>query len=131
MKKRMGVFLLLVVASSCLISTADETNKEREPSYWMKQKLKYSQNILSGLTKADFQVIRENAKLMKGLNRIEHFVRRRPQGYRTQLKLFQIANIALIRSSDREDLSAVTLAFNQLTISCVKCHQLLRDTAEK
>lgn len=95
-------------------------------SFWMDQKLRLSKDILEGLANADFEAIGKNAEVMRGLNRVEAFVRRGPEGYREQLAQFNMANRSLISAARRENLDGATLAFNQLTISCVRCHQHLR-----
>lgn len=47
------------------------------PSVWMRKKLEYSQEILAGITMADFDKIAQNARAMNGLSKIEAFVRTR------------------------------------------------------
>lgn len=119
-----GLLTILVFATAL---TADDKKKEKqEPSFWMKQKLTYSQEILAGLAKEDFDLIKKNAMAMKGLNKIEFFVRQRPEGYRTQLKTFQFSVDQLINSAEDDNLDGATLAFTQMTISCVNCHKELR-----
>lgn len=117
-----SVFLLGIA----LIHAGDEP-KADEPSIWMKQKLAYSQRILNGLATEDYEMISENATAMKGLSRIEGFVRSKTEGYRTQLKTFEFATSELIRNSEQENLDGATLAFTQMTISCVNCHKELRS----
>ncbi|MCB9922715.1 MAG: hypothetical protein H6822_11070 [Planctomycetaceae bacterium] len=113
---------LLAIAAS----RAEDETKEEEPSIWMKQKLVYSQRILNGLATEDFELITENATAMKGLSRIEGFVRGKTEGYRTHLKTFEFATNELIRNSEQQNLDGATLAFTQLTISCVNCHKEIR-----
>ncbi len=118
-KVTLGILALLLIASA---SPAEE-----EPSVWMKHKLKYSQEILSGLAQEDYAVIKKNALGMKSLNSIEFFVRQRPEGYRTQLKSFQFSVEKLLRHAEDRNLDGATLAFTQMTISCVNCHKELRE----
>lgn len=99
---------------------------ERPASFWMEQKLRLSSEVLAGLAEGDFEKIAKNATVMGGLNRVESFVRREPEGYRDQLKQFNMANKALLRAASKENIEGATLAFNQLTVSCVSCHQQLR-----
>ncbi len=87
--------------------------------------------MLAALTKSDFDDISENAQKMRDLNRFESFVRRRTPAYRTQLRFFQHANAELVRASEAKNIEAATLAFNQLTNSCVNCHKQLRDANEQ
>ncbi|HRX81282.1 MAG TPA: hypothetical protein P5307_19570 [Pirellulaceae bacterium] len=123
--------VILIAASICLLgitaARAEDQTKEDEPSIWMKQKLVYSQRILNGLATEDFDLIAENATAMKGLSRIEAFVRGKTEGYRTHLKTFEFATNELIRNSEQANLDGATLAFTQMTISCVNCHKVIRD----
>ena len=122
-----GLAVLLVAASASLLAQQPAEKDEPEPSIWMKQKMKYTQEILVGLATEDFDKIQQNATSMKGLNRIEYFVRRRPEGYRTQLKTFQFGVDELLRHAKDENLDGATLAFTQITVSCVNCHKHLRQ----
>ena len=90
--------------------------------------MRLSKEILEGLAKGEFVTIGKSAELLQGLNRIEAFVRREPEGYRDQLRQFNFANRSLLRAAREENLEAATLAFNQLTISCVNCHKHLRES---
>ena len=123
--------VVLIAAVACLlgiaVTRAGDDPKEDEPSIWMKQKLAYSQRILNGLATEDFAMIEENATAMKGLSRIERFVRGKTEGYRTHLKTFEFATNELIRNSEQQNLDGATLAFTQLTISCVNCHKEIRN----
>ncbi len=101
--------------------------KQQKPSVWMKQKLTYSQRILNGLAIENYDMIEENAIAMQGMSRIEGFVRGRTEGYRTQLKTFEFATSELIRTAEQENLDGATLAFTQMTISCVNCHKEIRN----
>jgi len=112
-------------------AAAGEQKTGEDVSYWMKKKLEFSQNVLAALTKSDFEAIGENAQKMRDLNRFESFIRRRTPAYRTQLRFFQHANAELVRASEARNIEAATLAFNQLTNSCVNCHKQLRDAGEQ
>jgi hypothetical protein len=118
---------VVVVLLAAVALAADEKEKQKkEPSFWMKQKLKYSQEILNGLATEDYELITKNAMAMKGLNKIEFFVRQKPEGYRTQLKTFQFSLNEVVSNAEDENLDGATLAFTQMTISCVNCHKELR-----
>ncbi|HVC93516.1 MAG TPA: hypothetical protein VND64_07485 [Pirellulales bacterium] len=116
-KKLIAALTLLALVMSVFSLYGQEKKKpndETKPSFWMRKKLEYSQNILSGLAKADFEEI---AKQMQGLAQIEEFVRGRNEDYRTQLKSFHFANRELIRMSEEENVDGAALAYVQLTLS--------------
>jgi hypothetical protein len=111
-------------------STAESTTDSTEPtmSVWMEKKLDYTNGILRGLAMGDLESIRTNAAQLRLLNKVEGFVRNRNPRYRVQLHLFERFTNELVEQAERKNLEGVTLAFNQMTVSCVRCHQTLRDT---
>ena len=115
--------------------TADDVGKSDEPtmSVWMEKKLEHSQAILRGLAMGDFEDVKYNAGRLKVLNRVEGFVRRRNPDYRSHLNTFSRVSAEIERQAEKENIEGATLAFNQLTVSCVQCHKSLRseDSAEK
>ncbi len=121
------IALAAVIALSLIATSRGQEEDKEKPSVWMKLKLNYSQSILSGLAKADFGIIGENARSMKTLTQIEKWARRSEPGYQTQLMIFRFANEELIRLSDQENLEGAALAFSQLTLSCVNCHKQIRE----
>ncbi len=125
MRRRIVVAVLAILLLPVAL-TAEDGKEDNEPSFWMKQKLKYSQEILNGLAQEDYELIAKNATAMQGLNRIEFFVRQKPEGYRTQLKSFQFSVNELVRNAEDENIDGATLAFTQMTISCVNCHKEVR-----
>lgn len=96
-------------------------------SFWMEKKLDYSQEILAALTSAESDDLQLAANRMRALSRIEGFVRRRNPTYTEHLQLFDLATRQLVRRAKKSDLEGSTLAFHQLTSSCVTCHVALRE----
>jgi hypothetical protein len=106
---------------------AGAQKKPDEASIWMKKKLEFSQNILAGLTRADFEAVEMNAKAMNVLGFLEKWVRANRPDYQRELKYFETANKALIRQAEQKNLEGATLAHMLVTASCVRCHQVIRD----
>jgi len=107
-------------------SDAEPESDEKPISFWMEKKLEYSQNLLRGLATADFQAISTSGRQMRTLSRVEGFVRNRNNDYRAHLNTFQRVCDEIVRQGEKENLEGATLAFNQLTVSCVSCHRSLR-----
>jgi hypothetical protein len=99
--------------------------------FWMQKKLEYSTGILKGLSLADYSLIETNAQQMRVLNKIEGFVRSRNPDYRTNLHTFERVTDEIIREAKKENIDGVVLGYHQLTTSCVRCHQTLRESNEK
>ncbi len=130
------VAICLAMAGALSLGRADEPEKEKsqhgEPSFWMKKKLQYSEEILAGLASEDFEQIRSAAKAMNALSQVEKWTHLARPDYRTLLSIFRDANETLIIEAEDEDLDGATLAYMQLTLSCVNCHKIVRHpTAAK
>lgn len=112
--------------------TADEAlaseTSTKPLDFWMQKKLDYSSAILRGLSMGDFELIETNAKQMRLLNKVEGFVRGRNAEYRTQVHTFERVTDEVVRQAKNENIDGVTLAYHQLTVSCVRCHQSLRES---
>jgi len=92
----------------------------------MDVKVQESQLVFAALARADFDAIAQSTKKLKTLSALEGFVRRSTPGYRTQLRSFEFAVDEIQLQAKRQNIEGVALAFNQLTLSCVNCHKLLR-----
>jgi hypothetical protein len=107
---------------------AEGEDEAAKASLWMKNKLSYSEGMLAGLASADFDAIGKNARSMKALGHMEKWVRGNTPAYRSQLQIFQNADERLIRMADQKNLDGAALAYVQLTLSCVNCHKVVRDS---
>jgi hypothetical protein len=107
--------------------TIPKETKEHPTSFWMAKKLDFSKSILEALTKGDYEKLEQDATQMRLLGKIEGFVRRSSESYRSQRQTFDVANAELIRQAQRKNAEGAVMAFNQLTTSCVACHLLLRE----
>ena len=96
-------------------------------SIWMRGKLACSKNILEGLTKENFPLMRENAETMLVLDYLESWFRSDVEGYKDQMRAFRLANEDLVNAAREKNLDGATLAYTQLTISCVRCHKIVRS----
>ena len=108
----------------------DETrppDAAKKPSVWMRMKMKCTENVLAGLAAGDFELIQENAERMNRFSQLERWARGGSDEYQGQLRFFRHANRALVRAAKNENLDGSTLAFMQLTASCVNCHRVVRD----
>lgn len=129
--KRFCVVALLILGLTVLPSSSSsgdkKTDKEakKQASIWMKSKTKLSQEILVGLTEGDFEKVEKNAKTLDAVHFFEVLFPKSDE-YRQQTALFSSANKELIRQATAKDIYGATLAYNQLTASCVQCHVVVR-----
>jgi len=117
------------------INKSDESLSEKEKDFWMQAKLKKSQKILASLTEGDFKSVEKNARAMRNFGILESWLRNSPETsqseYKAQLNKFEFANKELIRMAEDKNADGAASAFAAITITCVKCHKLIRDVEEK
>ena len=124
----------IVAIAACMLSTllvcgaVRAEDEDGKGSFWMQKKLQYTQAILEGLTSGDFEKIAKNAHSMNVLSHMEKWVRAGSSEYRSQLKIFENANEQLVEMAGEENLDGASIAYVQLTLSCVNCHKVVRDT---
>jgi cytochrome c556 len=104
----------------------EASDQDKPVSFWMEKKFEYSQTLLRGLATGDFIAIEKSGRQLATLNRVEGFVRNHNDDYRAHLNTFQQVCGEIVRQAKKENLEGSTLAFNQLTVSCVNCHRSLR-----
>ena len=119
-----AVLVSTVLSSAGLGAEPPDTN----PSFWMKKKLEYSEKILAALAKEDFETIGNTAHSMNALSQMEKWARSGLPDYRDQLHIFQNSNKQLIRMAEKSNLDGAALAYVQMTLSCVNCHKVMRDS---
>jgi hypothetical protein len=103
------------------------TTEEKPMSFWMERKLELSQSVFAALASGDFAKLEQSSSQMQLLSKIEGFVRRRSPEYTAHLRSFELSNKEIIKHAKAKNIEGAALAFQQLTISCVGCHKLLRD----
>ncbi|HTN76745.1 MAG TPA: hypothetical protein VL096_15910 [Pirellulaceae bacterium] len=124
---RMFTGLLFAVCSLVVVGSLLAQEPEKKPSVWMRTKLEHSQKILDGLATADFDAIASHAKSMHTLTELEKHVRAGAPGYRTQLQFFRHATEDMVKQANKKNLDGCAIAFQQMTLSCINCHKVLRD----
>lgn len=142
-----ALLLMLTVVAFCLFTYADDkideskgksTTKEpekKEVDVWMEAKLQFSQKIFDALVHGDFEAINENATAMRTVGYLEWWLRNNDYvsatDYRGQLNRFNFANEEIMRLSMAKDIEGTAEAYTELSLTCVRCHTLIRDVEKK
>jgi hypothetical protein len=130
MSDRVKRWLLVAGVSAVLIGGDSRVRADEKPTDWMQMKLQLSQEILAGLTRGDFVAVESQAQKMNVVNFLEKLVtadKPHYKEYTRQLNAFETANRDLLRQAAAKNTEGATLAYVQLTISCVQCHKVVRD----
>ena len=92
----------------------------------MQKKLEYSREILNGLVMEDFDTIRKSGEALNKLGK-RKWLENESSAYRSQNQVFWFTTGTLLMAAEQQNIEAATLSYTQMTVSCVRCHQLLRD----
>lgn len=92
----------------------------------MRFKLHYAQGVLEGIATENFPLIATNAQKLAQLARSSDWQARATPDYERFTADFLRQTDALARAAKKQSVDAATVAYFQLTVSCVNCHRHLR-----
>ncbi len=92
----------------------------------MRLKLEPVKGVLEGIALSDFDSISKNAGRIRTLLLDENWMVVQSEDYRSQSIEFRKAVEQLKQAADNKNIDGATLAYMQMTLRCVQCHQALR-----
>ncbi|WP_439621037.1 hypothetical protein [Gemmata sp.] len=93
----------------------------------MQVKLKRSQALLEALAREDFKAIEESAASLVRISKATEFLRAyKTEEYELQARVFQRSAETLVEKAKAKNLDGATLAYLDMTVSCVACHTHFR-----
>jgi cytochrome c556 len=129
MKKVTGT-LLFVILAGALAVTGQAQPRTNVLKDLMHSKVKNSQALLEGLALADYGRIRRSAEeLIRLSNTAEWVIIKTPQ-YDLHSNEFRRAAEVIVAKAKAKNLDGVALAYGDLTRSCVRCHEYVREVRE-
>ena len=95
----------------------------------MKFKLYFAQRVLEGITMENFDLIATNAQKLNGLSQATDWRLRQTPEYQKFTADYSRQASALSKAAKDRNVDAATVAYFQLTVSCVNCHRYLRGAS--
>ena len=98
----------------------------------MTEKLDYAHFLLNGIATENFDLIANNAEKLNQLSQSTVWRAGRTPEYEALSADFRRHAVALTKAAKDRNLDAASLAYVQMTLSCVNCHKYMRNpkTAE-
>jgi hypothetical protein len=94
----------------------------------MDDKLMYTQQILAGLAKNDREKIKTSAEKLVALSQLAEWLNAdKGDEYQLQMTLFRRAARMIGRRAEEKNIDGVMLAYSEMTMTCLRCHQIERD----
>jgi hypothetical protein len=94
---------------------------------FMRKKLEASQSVLEGLALEDFDLIARGAKQLKTTSAAAEFLVIHDPLYTEQADEFRRIIDKLERAAKERRIDGATLAYVDMTMSCVECHKYVRN----
>jgi len=122
MKRTMLILLGLLCAGFWIAHVrAEETTRAA-----MRAKLDYARGVLEGLTMARFELVTTNAVLLRAHDYTNAFFFLGNPDYTARYTNFVRSVDRLLDAAKAENLERATLAYGEMTRSCVECHKTFR-----
>jgi hypothetical protein len=94
----------------------------------MQLKLKSVQTILAGIALNDFDKIQAAADQMIQISNASDFIKAyQGKEYLFHVELMRRPSETISRKAKDKNIDGVMVSYNELTLSCLKCHQAMRD----
>ena len=126
---RLLIIILVIVglcASLWSAWAADKAESVDKDTTFMRAKLGHSQKILEGLLTEDFEMILTNAQKMSLLTRTLDWGMLETPEYLQRSMEFRRSVDQLAAAAKQNNLDGVALAYLDVTINCVQCHEYVR-----
>ncbi|HUR53693.1 MAG TPA: hypothetical protein VMZ71_06160 [Gemmataceae bacterium] len=127
------VLAFAVIGLLAMTTTHGVAQKPKEPALLPKEadlmaaKLKHAQALLAALAKEDFKALEESATTISRISTAAAFMRAyKTEEYEFQARVFQKSADTLAEKAKAKNLDGATLAYLDITRSCVACHSHFR-----
>jgi len=94
----------------------------------MRKKLEHAQKLLEGIAINDLKKVDENAGDLMTLSKLAEFRALKTLDYERHTNDFRRTLDDMRRGVKNKNLEAVTLAYMDMTMTCVRCHTHVRQT---
>jgi gamma-glutamylcysteine synthetase len=129
--KRIFVLGIVCVLALLIQAPAPSQVAGKKIDKLMTIKLKNSQTLLEGIAIGDFKKITTSAEeLIQLTNTEEWLMHNKSPRYEMHSNEFRRAAETLIRKAKDKNMDGTTLAFFEMTMSCVRCHQYVREVRD-
>ena len=126
MKTRLLLLIPLIVMFFTIGAQLRPEPPQLTGSELMKAKLVAAQKVLEGVATEDFNLVARNAGLLQGYSRAAAWMTRQSPEYARFTEDFRRQATSLAAAAADRNVDRATVAYFQMTISCVNCHKFIR-----
>ena len=118
--------VVMLMALAGMRTGKAQTGSEASTSEIIKLKLDYSHYILNGVATENYGLISVNAEKLSKLSQATAWRARQTSEYEVLSAEFRRNADALAKAAKDRNIDAASLAYVQMTLSCVNCHKYMR-----
>ena len=122
--------LALALALLAGVEPSSPAQAQNNLNKLMLEKLNSSKTVLEGIALADFRKIETSAEKLIQISKTAEWLVHKTPRYELHSNEFRRAADNLIQKAQAKNLDGVTLAYFDLTMSCVRCHQYVREVRD-
>ena len=127
MKKHLSILLaVLFVASGASVLVRSQTHPTTQTL--MKAKTGYAHRLLDAVVLEEFEVMKDQAFRLKAVAETADWNVATSPAFVRESEAFIRASDRLLEAAREEDGDAAALAYVDVTLSCVHCHRLIRES---
>ncbi len=105
-----------------------DPDEQTELSKFMRKKLASSNQILEGLVTDDMTQVEKGADELLKMSDAEHWRASNDMMYLHHSRVFRNSVDLMRDKAEKRSIDGVALAWMDVTMSCIKCHEWVRDT---
>lgn len=125
-KRELALWAVMGVVTSLVCGSALPDSKASTKDA-MKRKLEHSQNALEGMTMEKFDLLEQNAAALVRLSQTAAWRAIETDEYRLFSDEFRRHAKALQTAAQKKNIDAASLAYVQMTLTCINCHKYVRN----
>ncbi len=126
----MAVGALVAAGAWLRAGPASATQRDKNAvQAFMRGKLDAAKNVVEGLVNEDYEEILLGADQMRVMSKRAEWNALRTEQYVESSDDFQRATSALAKAAKNKNLDAASLAWVQVTMTCINCHKHVRGVA--
>lgn len=107
-------------------SSVKGSTSEKESTKVMADKLRHTHELITSLAREDYKSLEKSAKSLGKTAHLQWVAEPSPE-YRSQLQVFWTTLEGIESGARRKNIEEATLAYMQMTLSCVRCHRVIRQ----
>jgi cytochrome c556 len=129
MKSKIAI-LVVVLAILGFMVEQSHTQPQVSTREMMRFKLFQAQGVLEGIATENYALIETNAGKLLAMSQAADWQVRQTPEYQRFTADFSRQAVALQNAARQKNVDAATVAYFQMTVSCVQCHKYLRGARE-